>query len=100
MGEIAHQIPWVAMNRFMIHSGVGNKQIEPCSKHVEKADSRDRHFRRRVDPGVDPRDVDQRQEAADMGINQYPADCRAENNGAHGEAFNPCVRQHQVLCRQ
>src|SRR6185369_5867630 len=55
---------------------------------------------RRVDAGVDERQVETEQHVGDAGADQEAAEHYAEDDRTHGQAFDPAVGGHQLGVRQ
>jgi len=94
------QVDRVFLQGLVINPGVGNVQIEDGGDQVEQPHHHEGHFGDRVHRGVDHGHVEGQQALGDFRLDQEPAENRAENDCADGEAFDPTIGDHQQAVGQ
>ena len=94
--EVGHQLQRVLRHGPHLDAGQRNAQVEPGRQRVDEDQDEDGRFGRRVDAGVDQRDVERQQAAGDRAAHELAAQQDAQDDGGDGQALDPAVGLDQL----
>ena len=100
MAEFVEQKERIPAQGLVVHPGVRHIEIEQGGNDVEGADDQQIHLGHRVHPGVDDREIEGQQVIGHVGPDQRAAEHGAEDDGNHGQPFDPAIRHHQQAVGQ
>ena len=97
VGDRAQRIGGQVLQR---HAGARHLEVEERGDGIHDHDDGDRRFGRRIDAGIDEREVEVQEHPGNVGVQQQPAEHGAQYDGGDGEALDPAVRDDELLVRQ